>query len=200
MDRGAWGAAVHGVTESRTRLSRKRCSPNRVVSSVCWSVCSDVVPHNDIIVKCTISFYPSTEFLIIGAKQKEEIYEFAILGLVHLPGNRGSKYSLTCMRLEWPGSLWLARKGPRKGKLGCFMVHPQAQKVTLCQLYRSWVGEEDYNPKPSFINNGKNKKQKSSNVVWGLIKFKTNPLNAVAGFLCFTILSIDGKWNWLLYL
>ena len=45
------------------------------------------------------------------------------------------------------------------------MVHPYAQEVTLYQLNRSWVGEEDYNQKPSFINNGKNKKQKSSSVV-----------------------------------
>ena len=36
---------------------------------------------------------------------------------------------------------------------------------------------------------------KLSNVVWELNKFKTNPLNPVTGFLYFTILLLDGKWN-----
>ena len=83
-------------------------------------ICSDVIPHNNIIIKCTILFYPSVEFLSIGAKQKDGFYEFAILGLVHPPGNRGSKYSLAYIRLEWPRSLWLARKGPRRGKVRLF--------------------------------------------------------------------------------
>lgn len=85
---------------------------------------------------CTLLFHSSTEFSSSETKQRDGIYEFAILELAHLQEREGPWIHVAL----WLRGLWLG-KGPAEASVGYSMVHSYVHEVIPCQFYRSRVGE-----------------------------------------------------------